>query len=201
MSRQASLAGECWPAPILCAGISPLCPLHPCCCALLCGSEASPLCHTSLPVKGLPTVWKLFPLHSSLPEVQVLSLFFCLFFFLSFALPRYVGSFLPLGRSEVFCQCSVVVPHVDVLVGSKVISTSHSSAILELSPDDSHSDRCKVISHCGFVSFFFFFFFFWLRFAPHGILVLRPGIEPGPPAVKAWSANHWTTRESPHLWF
>ena len=29
VSRQASWAGECWSAPILCAGISPLCPLHP----------------------------------------------------------------------------------------------------------------------------------------------------------------------------
>ena len=34
----------------------------------------------SLPVKGLPIVWKLFLLHSSLPEVEVLSLFFCLCF-------------------------------------------------------------------------------------------------------------------------
>ena len=42
-SRQASGAGECWSAPILCAGISPLCPPHPCGCALLLGSEASPL--------------------------------------------------------------------------------------------------------------------------------------------------------------
>ena len=42
VSRQASQAGECWSARILCAGISPLCPLHPCCCALLHGSEASP---------------------------------------------------------------------------------------------------------------------------------------------------------------
>ena len=42
VSRQASRAGECWSAPILCAGISPLCPLHPCCCALLCDSKASP---------------------------------------------------------------------------------------------------------------------------------------------------------------
>ena len=42
MSRRASQAGECWLALILCAGISPFCPLHPCCCALLCGSEASP---------------------------------------------------------------------------------------------------------------------------------------------------------------
>ena len=85
VSRQASRAGECWSARILCAGISPLCPLHPCCCALLRGSEASPLCHPqSLPAKGLPSVWKPFLLHSSLLEVQVLSLFFylCFFFFL-----------------------------------------------------------------------------------------------------------------------
>ena len=42
VSRQASQAGECCSAPILCAGISPPCPLHPCGCALLRGSEASP---------------------------------------------------------------------------------------------------------------------------------------------------------------
>ena len=35
----------------------------------------------SPPVKGLPSVWKLFLLHSSLPEVQVPSIFFCLCFF------------------------------------------------------------------------------------------------------------------------
>ena len=28
-----------------------------------------------------------------------------------------------------------------------------------------------------------------------GILVPRPGIEPGPMAVKALSPNHWTVRE------
>ena len=54
VSRQASQAGECCSAPILCVGISPLCPLHPCCCALLRGSEASP--HPPSPtVKGLPS--------------------------------------------------------------------------------------------------------------------------------------------------
>ena len=90
VSRQASRAGECWLAPFLCAGISPLCPLHPYCCALLHGSKACPLCHPqSPPVKGLPSVWKTFLLHSSLPEVQVLSLFFCLFFFF-FLLPYLV---------------------------------------------------------------------------------------------------------------
>ena len=86
VSRQAFQAGECWLAPILCVGISPLCPLHPCCCALLHGSGAS-LCHPpSPPVKGLPSVWKLFLLHSSLPLVQVPFLFFCLCFFF-FLLP------------------------------------------------------------------------------------------------------------------
>ena len=28
-----------------------------------------------------------------------------------------------------------------------------------------------------------------------GILVPRPGIEPVPPVVEAWSLNHWTARE------
>ena len=89
VSRQASQAGDCCLAPILCAGISPLCPLHPYCCALLCGSEALPTTHPpSPPMKGLPSVWKLFLLHSSLPEMQVLPLFFCLcFFFFFFLLP------------------------------------------------------------------------------------------------------------------
>ena len=91
VSRQASRAGECWLALIPCAGISLLCPLHPCCCALLHGSKAPcprlPL--PSPPVKGLPSVWKLFLLHSSLPKVQVPSLFFCLCFF--FSLLPYPG--------------------------------------------------------------------------------------------------------------
>ena len=77
VSGQASWAGECWSAVILCAGISPLCPPHPCCCALLGGSEASPLRHPQPPpMKGLPSVWKPFLLHSSLPLVLVPSLFF-----------------------------------------------------------------------------------------------------------------------------
>ena len=31
-----------------------------------------------------------------------------------------------------------------------------------------------------------------------GTLVPCPGIEPVPPAVEAWSLNHWTTREVPY---
>ena len=29
----------------------------------------------------------------------------------------------------------------------------------------------------------------------YGILVPKPQIEPTPPAVEAWSLNHWTTKE------
>ena len=47
--------------------------------------------HRSAPVKGLPSVWKLFLLHGSLPEVQVPSLFFCLCLFVFFLLP-YPGT-------------------------------------------------------------------------------------------------------------
>ena len=111
VSRQSSWAGECWSAPILCVGISLLCPLHPCCCTLLHGSEASPLRHPQpSPSKGLPSVWKPFLLHSSLPLVQVPFLFFCLcFFFFLLPYPGAWGSFLPSGRSEIFCQRSVGV--------------------------------------------------------------------------------------------
>ena len=141
-SRQASPAGECWLAPILCAGISPLCPPHPCACALLHGSEASPLCHPqSPPVKRFPSVWKPFLLHSSLPLVQVPSLFFCLcFFFFHFPYPGMWRVSCLLGgltssasvqwvfyRSSSTCRCIS-----DVSVGRKVISTSYSSAILLL---------------------------------------------------------------------
>ena len=45
----------------------------------------------------------------------------------------------------------------------------------------------------------FFFFFFWLPHVPCGILVPRPGIEPAPLAMKAWSPNHCTTRKFPWM--
>ena len=41
-------------------------------------------------------------------------------------------------------------------------------------------------------------YFFWLRPVACGILVPQPGTEPMPPAVEAWSLNHWTAREVPH---
>ena len=42
---------------------------------------------------------------------------------------------------------------------------------------------------------FCFVLFFRLHNEPCGISVSRPEIEPVPPALGAWSLNHWTTRE------
>ena len=47
------------------------------------------------------------------------------------------------------------------------------------------------------VSNLFTFFFFDLE--AFRILVLWPGIKPGPPAVEVQSFNHWTTKEVPGL--
>ena len=73
----------------------------------------------SPPVKGLPSVWKPFLLHSSLPEGQALSLFFYLCFF--FCPTQVRGEFLAFwevwGLLPAFSRCSVgVVLHVDVFL-------------------------------------------------------------------------------------
>ena len=122
VSRQASRAGECWSALILCVGIFPFCPPHPCCCALLCGSKASPVWHPqSPPRRGFlvcgnfssftaPSHWCRSQPYSF---VSVFSFFFC---------PTQVrGDFLAFwevwGLLLVFSRCSVgVVPHVDVFL-------------------------------------------------------------------------------------
>ena len=43
----------------------------------------------------------------------------------------------------------------------------------------------------------YLFIYFWPRCLACGILVPQPGIQPVPPAVEAWSLNHWTAREVP----
>ena len=44
-----------------------------------------------------------------------------------------------------------------------------------------------------------YLFNFWLHWVACGILIPQPGIEPMPSAVKAWSPNHWTSREVSQL--
>ena len=48
---------------------------------------------------------------------------------------------------------------------------------------------------------YLYFLFFWPRLGPCRILVPQPGIEPGAPAAKAPSPNHWTIREVPYIVF
>ena len=47
------------------------------------------------------------------------------------------------------------------------------------------------------------YFIFWLHVSVSEILAPQTGIEldPPTPVVKAWSCNHWTTREVPHIRF
>ena len=45
------------------------------------------------------------------------------------------------------------------------------------------------------------FFFFGCALRLVGFLVPRPGIEPGPLAVRVQSPNHWTAREFLHFFF
>ena len=61
---------------------------------------------------------------------------------------------------------------------------------------------CKEIDQENLLFLLFYFIlFFWPCHVVCGILVPRPGIEPGPPALEAWSFNHWTAREVPKKTF
>ena len=42
-----------------------------------------------------------------------------------------------------------------------------------------------------------YFFLIWPCHAAYGILIPWPGIKPKAPILKAYSLNHWTTREIP----
>ena len=86
VSRQASRAGECWSAPILCAGISPLCPPHPCCCTSSMAPKLPPSATRSLhPQKGFLVCGNLSSFTASSHWcrshpyyfVSVISFFFC----------------------------------------------------------------------------------------------------------------------------
>ena len=52
----------------------------------------------------------------------------------------------------------------------------------------------KIMDFCLFVCFY-------CTTWAYAILAPRPGIESMPPAVEAWSLNHWTTREVPLHFF
>ena len=120
VSRQASQAGACWAALILCVGISLLCPLHPCCCALLRGSEAfhphpTPHLHQ----------WRAFLVCGKLSSFTAPSVtcrshpysFVCFFFCPTQVRGEFLAFWEVWGLLPVFSRCSAgVVPHVDVFL-------------------------------------------------------------------------------------
>ena len=55
----------------------------------------------------------------------------------------------------------------------------------------------RVLGAGSFLFFFFFSCSIWTLSGDMWNLVSWPGIEPRPPALGAWSLNHWTTREVP----
>ena len=66
----------------------------------------------------------------------------------------------------------------------------------------SHRNIDMMDMYCFIFTFKILFIYLYFGHAARGILVPQPGIEPAPPAVKAWSLNHWTSREVPDMyWF
>ena len=142
--RQASRAGECWSALILRAGISPLCPPHPCGCALLRGSEAPPSATCSLcPRRGFlvrgnlssftaPSHWCRCHPYSFVSVVS----FFLLPYPSTWGFSCLLGGLTFSASVQwVFCRSSSTCRGIStVSVGRKVISASYSSAILPRPP-------------------------------------------------------------------
>ena len=60
-----------------------------------------------------------------------------------------------------------------------------------------HTKTCRLIFATALFFKFLFIYLFWLCLTACEILIPRPGIEPGPSAVKVQSPNHWTAREYP----
>ena len=52
-------------------------------------------------------------------------------------------------------------------------------------------------THTHTYIYIYIYFFFFSCTVVCGILVPWPGIRPVPPALEAWSLNHWTAREVP----
>ena len=59
------------------------------------------------------------------------------------------------------------------------------------------SQSCSMVCRCCLKIIIILIYF--NIFLACGILVPWPGIEPMPPALAAWSLNHWSTREFPCL--
>ena len=67
-----------------------------------------------------------------------------------------------------------------------------------LIPSSIDKGPCIILGSLGF-SRITFYLFIWPHHPACGILIYQLGIKPLPPAVEAWSPNHWTTRVLPRI--
>ena len=88
----------------------------------------------------------------------------------------------------------------NMVKGLELLSSKHERENWDSSPpflDFFHlGARISCTSSKGLFYFFFLIFIFWLCHVACGILVTQPGIKPVPPALEAWSLNHWTAKKS-----
>ena len=80
----------------------------------------------------------------------------------------------------------------------ELLSSKHERENWDSSPPflDFFPSWCLVPPPRGCFNFFFLIFIFWLCHVACVILVTQPGIKPVPPALEAWSLNHWTAKKS-----
>lgn len=97
---------------------------------------------------------------------------------------------LPLKRQRT--NSNIVKEHFR-FIGSRTLGRT---GLMSFFGQKSHILKGRAPLRFYFGTDFFFFFD-----TPHGLqdlrLVPQPRMEPMPSAMKAWSSNHWTTRESP----
>ena len=84
---------------------------------------------------------------------------------------------------------------------STMNTTSHSLLDCKVSTENSAASLMGIPSYLTSYFSFLFFFYLWPYLEACRILFPWLGMEPSPPAVQAWSPNHWSIREVPTSYF
>ena len=110
---------------------------------------------------------------------------------LSVCLSVYLSIYLS-SSSSIYCL-SIIYHHLSIMYLPIYLSSIYFLSIIYLST----YLPIIIIYHLSiYLSIYLSSIFLpWLCPAVFRILLPSPGIEPGPPAVKARSPNHWTARE------
>ena len=109
---------------------------------------------------------------------------------------KFWSSFCFLGSSHLIHGSFPVTPLMDVC--GRFLNARPQTGGTRRSLD-LHARKTLPLYTWFFVYIVAFFFFFWLHHMAYRTLAPRPAMESALPAGKAWSLNHWTTREVPTL--